>query len=165
MQVSEFPIWTGKLADAIAARGAKAAADAMALEFHTELTDVTLRVKTHGRGEVTPSQPGEPPALVTGTLRRAARVVPALEGQTRAVASCRVAAVYARIQEKGGVINAKRAPFLRFQYPAGQWHSVKSVTLPARPYMAPTLALLLVTGRLKARAATAVYAVMQEAGE
>ena len=45
--------------------------------------------------------------------------------------------VYARIQEYGGVIHAKDAPYLVFKTKDGSWHSVKSVTIPARPYLRP----------------------------
>lgn len=45
--------------------------------------------------------------------------------------------VYARIQELGGVIRATNAPALRFQTDDGEWHIVKAVTIPARPYLRP----------------------------
>jgi len=163
VDVSQFPTHVGAIADALQSRAAAAAANAMATEFHTELTDVTLRASSHPKGTVTTAQPGQPPALVSGTLRRSARIVPAQAAGPRAVATVGVAAVYARIQEKGGVINAKRAPFLRFQYPDGSWHTVKSVRLPARPYMAPTRDALLAAGRLRARASAAIAAIVQGA--
>lgn len=47
--------------------------------------------------------------------------------------------VYAAIHEFGGTITAKNAPYLRFKTADGAWHSVKSVTIPARPYMRPAL--------------------------
>lgn len=163
MDVSQLPLRISGIADALQSKAAAAAANAMATEFHTQLVDVTLRITTHGRGQKTMSTPGTPPALVSGTLRRSAQVVPAAGAGTRASASVRVGAVYARIQEKGGTITAKRAPYLRFQYPNGSWHSVKSVKIPARPYMGPTRDLLLASGRLRARGAQAVAAVVQEA--
>lgn len=46
-------------------------------------------------------------------------------------------AIYARIQELGGVIRATSGGFLIFQTDDGQWHHVKAVTLPARPYLRP----------------------------
>lgn len=45
--------------------------------------------------------------------------------------------VYARIHEYGGVIKAKNAPYMVFQTSDGAWHSVKSVKIPARPYLRP----------------------------
>lgn len=160
MQAGEFPLWAGRVADALAAKGAAAAANAMATEFHGELTDVTLRKSSHAAGTKTPSQPGSPPALVSGTLRRSASVVPALPAGTRAVASCRVAAVYARIQEKGGDVSVKRAKVLANKR-TGQVFG-KHVHLPARPYMKPTRDLLLASGRLKARGSQAIAAVIRE---
>lgn len=47
--------------------------------------------------------------------------------------------IYARIQEYGGTIHAKGGGWLVFQTEDGQWHKVKSVTLPARPFMRPAL--------------------------
>jgi len=45
--------------------------------------------------------------------------------------------VYAAIQEFGGTITPRRAPFLRFQID-GEWVSAKSVRIPAHPYVRPT---------------------------
>ena len=47
--------------------------------------------------------------------------------------------IYGPIQEFGGTIHAKNAPYLVFQTKDGSWHSVKSVTIPAHPYLRPTL--------------------------
>ncbi len=44
---------------------------------------------------------------------------------------------YARIHEKGGFITPKRAKYLRFKTYDGQWHAVKIVRMPKRPYLAP----------------------------
>lgn len=46
-------------------------------------------------------------------------------------------AVYARIQELGGVIRATNAGSLRFKTDDGEWHVVKAVTIPARPFLRP----------------------------
>lgn len=45
--------------------------------------------------------------------------------------------VYARIQEYGGTITARHAPYLVFQLPNGDWVRTRQVTIPARPYMRP----------------------------
>ena len=45
--------------------------------------------------------------------------------------------VYAAIQEYGGVINAKNAPWLTFKTDDGAWHRVKSVTIKPKPYLRP----------------------------
>lgn len=42
------------------------------------------------------------------------------------------------IHERGGVITAKRKPYLTFQV-GGQWVKVKSVTIPPRPFLAPAV--------------------------
>jgi phage gpG-like protein len=46
--------------------------------------------------------------------------------------------IYSRIHEFGGVIRPKRSNLLRFQV-GGRWVSARSVTIPARPYLRPTL--------------------------
>lgn len=47
--------------------------------------------------------------------------------------------VYARIQELGGTIKAKRAEYLKFRV-GGRWVQVKEVEIPARPYISPAQA-------------------------
>lgn len=163
MDVSELGTFLGRLEDAVRSRAAAAASDAMAVTFRDELVNVTLRTSSHAEGTVTPAKPGEPPSLVTGTLRRSAHVVNASAGSEQATADVKMGTVYARIQEKGGVIKAKRAPYLRFEYPAGQWHRVKQVTIPARPYMAPTLFRLKMYGGLNRAGVRAARKVVQEA--
>lgn len=44
--------------------------------------------------------------------------------------------IYARIQELGGVIRSSKG-FLHFQTDDGEWHVVRMVTIPARPYLRP----------------------------
>lgn len=41
---------------------------------------------------------------------------------------------FAHIHQDGATISAKNAPALRFQS-GGSWHSAKSVTIPARPFV------------------------------
>ena len=48
--------------------------------------------------------------------------------------------VYGPIQEYGGTIHAKNKPYLVFQTKDGFWHSVKSVFIPAHPYLRPAMA-------------------------
>lgn len=45
--------------------------------------------------------------------------------------------VYARIQELGGTIVPRNGEALHFRLPDGTFATVKSVTLPARPYLRP----------------------------
>jgi hypothetical protein len=157
----ELPLRLRGIADALRTRVPAAAANDMAAEFHGELVDVTLRASTHPRGTVTTAAPGQPPALVSGTLRRSARIVPAQEGTARATASVRMGAVYSRIHERGGFVFAKRGKQLKFQYPKGSWHAVRWVYLPKRPYMAPTRARLVASGRLRDRGKQAAMDVIR----
>lgn len=163
MTPEQLVVKLGRVEAALASRAATAAANAMAGEFQRELVGVTLRRSTHPKGTRTPAAPGSPPALVTGTLRRSVRIVPAVSAGPRASAEVRAGTVYARIQELGGVVKAKRAPYLRFRY-GGAWVQKKQVRLPARPYMKPTLAALAASGQLRRVAADAVKIVVDEAG-
>ena len=45
--------------------------------------------------------------------------------------------IYGPIQEFGGIIRAKDKPWLVFKTADGEWHSVKSVQIPAQPYIRP----------------------------
>jgi HK97 gp10 family phage protein len=47
--------------------------------------------------------------------------------------------VYAAIHEFGGIIKARNAKALVFKTKDGRWHTCKSVTMPARPYMRPAM--------------------------
>lgn len=145
--------------DALAAKVERAAApavNAMALAYQRRLVTDTLVRYTHPPQTKTPSPPGAPPALVTGTLRRS--VVPELATVAGPVARASVAphTVYARIQELGGDIYPVRAKFLRWTED-GITHYSKHVRLPARPYMRPTTAATVADGSLH-RAAAAAFA-------
>lgn len=92
-------------------------------------TKKTLTRTTHKAGTPTPSRPGNPPSLVTGTLRRSMKTVPAVPiSDTGWKAQVGPTVVYARVQELGG--------------------STRTTTLPARPYLAPTVAQLTSSGAL-----------------
>ncbi|MEU0818968.1 hypothetical protein [Streptomyces mirabilis] len=92
----------------------------------------TLSTSSHSRGTPTPSSPGEPPSLVTGTLRRSITVKgPHPLGLGRWEAEIGPTAVYGRIQELGGV--------------TGRGHAT---TLPARPYVKPAFDRLAASGAL-----------------
>lgn len=150
-----------RMSDDIKARGAAAAANAMAQEFDRVLVGVTLRKSTHPLGTRTPSAPGSPPALVSGTLRRSVKIVPAAAAGSRASAEVRVGTVYARIQEKGGIVRAKRAPVLGT--PKVGFFG-KQVKLPARPYMKPTRDVTVASGQLRRAAAGALEPIVLEGG-
>jgi phage gpG-like protein len=77
-----------------------------------------LTTSSHPRGTPTPSAAGEPPSLVSGTLRRSIAVVgPTAVGFATYRADIGPTVAYGRIQELGG--------------------STAHGVLPARPYMAP----------------------------
>lgn len=55
----------------------------------------------------------------------------------RATAEIGTNLVYAAIQEFGGTIHPKNAPFLVFQLDDGTWIHATEVTIPAQPYLRP----------------------------
>lgn len=136
-----------------AAMAAPDAATAMALAYQRHLVTQTLVRYTHPPRTKTPSPPGAPPALVTGTLRRSVRVEPAA-GLVRATARVAPHTVYARIQELGGHIYPVRAKALRW-VEDGTVHFARHVYLPPRPYMAPALRETVASGALRDAAARA----------
>ncbi|MEV0090470.1 HK97 gp10 family phage protein [Streptomyces sp. NPDC050738] len=87
-----------------------------------------LTTSSHPKGTPTPSAPGDPPSLVTGTLRRSIKVVgPVPVGRGTWMAEIGPTAVYGRIQELGGT--------------AG-----RGAELPPRPYVAPAYDQLVAGG-------------------
>lgn len=101
-------------------RAATRQATAKALHLLERRAKENLARSSHRLGEPTSSLPGDPPALVSGNLRRSITVT----GPTAVTASTwkgqvGPTAVYGRVQELGG--DTGRA------------------TLPARPYMDPAL--------------------------
>lgn len=93
-----------------------------------------LTTSSHRKGTPTPSAPGEPPSLVTGTLRRSISVSgPHPLGTSRWEARIGPTAVYGRIQELGG--------------PTGRGGATD---LPSRPYVAPAYERVVATGAVSA---------------
>lgn len=92
-----------------------------------------LRTYTHPEGTPTTSPPGQPPALVTGTLMRSVRTRGPYPGRRRYTYRGTVGptAVYARIQELGGRVRA------RGRGHAGPQVEHSYTRLPARPYVKP----------------------------
>jgi phage gpG-like protein len=116
-----------RLADEGGRKGVTAAALKVASKTKTKLT-----TSTHKKGTPTPSRAGDPPSLVTGTLRRSVKTTPAVPlGAGAWQASVGPTAVYSRIQELGGE--------------CGRGHLTR---LPARPYLAPTLKEMIDSGEL-----------------
>lgn len=89
-----------------------------------------LTTSSHPKGTPTPSAPGEPPSLVTGTLRRSVKVTgPVPVGYGRWLAEIGPTAVYGRVQELGGT--------------AG-----RGAELPPRPYVQPAYERLVASGTI-----------------
>ena len=85
----------------------------------------------HPKGTRTNAPAGGPPAVVSGQLRRSVKVTgPRSLGGGTYEAKIGPTAAYGRIQELGGEI----------------WTGAR---LPARPYLAPTVAALIKSGRLR----------------
>ncbi|MFB7461313.1 hypothetical protein [Streptomyces sp. NPDC056188] len=91
-----------------------------------------LSTSSHAKGTPTPSSPGDPPSLITGTLRRSISVKgPHPLGMGRWEAEIGPTAVYGRIQELGGVTGRGGA-----------------TVLPPRPYVQPAFEKLAASGAL-----------------
>jgi phage gpG-like protein len=92
----------------------------------------TLTTSSHRKGTPTPASPGDPPSLVTGTLRRSITIKgPTRVGSGRWMAEVGPTAVYGRIQELGGVTGRGGTS-----------------TLPARPYVKPAYERAIASGLL-----------------
>jgi phage gpG-like protein len=130
MTPAELPGRLSRLARDVRDHAALDAADAMAQSYQRSV------VKSM-RGP-SPSPAGTPPARRTGTLARSVRPEAARPaGAGRATSSVAPHAVYARIQQLGGVIVPVRAKVLRWVDKTGT-HYARRVRLPARPYMVMT---------------------------
>lgn len=66
----------------------------------------------------------------TGRLRNSIRIKLSKNGFSLATNL-----VYAPIHQFGGVIRPKNKPYLTLKTPTGGWIKVKSVTIPARPFL------------------------------
>lgn len=75
----------------------------------------------------------------TGALRDSLKAIVTLRGHTQISWSVGSRLVYARIQELGGIIRVKSAPWLVWKDENGGWHRAKMVILPARPYLRPAV--------------------------
>lgn len=74
----------------------------------------------------------------TGRLRASINTRVIIAGD-RVIGRIGTNVVYARIHELGGVILPKTAQALKFQIPGVGWRTVKKVTMPARPFLRPSL--------------------------
>jgi phage gpG-like protein len=74
----------------------------------------------------------------TGRLRNSINSSVVQEGDTY-VGSLGTNVVYGQIHEYGGVIRPITSPYLKFKTLDGRWHSVRSVNIPARPFIRPAI--------------------------
>lgn len=121
----------------------RAAVTAMTLTA-VKAAQVELSRTSHTKRTPTPSRPGEPPSLISGTLRRSIIFTPAVPaGPGRYVATVGGTVIYARIQELGGS--------------AGRNHAT---SLPPRPYLRPAADKLASSGTLSEVASAAFLAAL-----
>lgn len=142
------------------ARAGLAGANAMVQRYDEELKTVTL-IQTTGH----PSAPGEPPALESGRLRDSLRITRAYaSGAYTFTSSEGPTAIYASVQEYGAEIWAKHPVrpgprligpmsreelgYMRWVGADGEVHYAQRVTLPPRPYVRPTVEMLVESGEL-----------------
>jgi phage gpG-like protein len=127
-----------------AAEAPRAACEALGRTAETAVK-VTLTSSTHPKGTLTPSRPGQPPSLVTGTLRRSIARTPVMQDGTAAF-RCLVGSklIYAAVHEFGPVtITARNFPQLG--NPSAGFFG-RSVVIPQRPYVATAVKGLVSTG-------------------
>jgi phage gpG-like protein len=113
-------------------RRATEAATAKALHLIEKAAKQKLGIRSHQRGTPTPSAPGDPPALISGNLRRSITVTgpePITANSWRGQVG--PTAAYGRIQELGGDITSMHTSMVMMGT-AGS-----GIRLPARPYMQP----------------------------
>jgi phage gpG-like protein len=119
--IDHVAVRLGKIAE-MAERGGPSAAQAMGHQLVREVTRNELIRYTHPAGARTSSPPGQPPAIISGNLRRSIKQEPIAGGRPvgryRWETTVGGTVVYARIQELGGW--------------AGRNHSTY---LPRRPYL------------------------------
>jgi phage gpG-like protein len=91
-------------------------------------------VEAHAKINASRGRPGL--NVVTANLVNSINTRLAKSTDTSAEADVGPTSVYGRIHELGGIIAAKAGGWLRFMA-GGQWVTVKSVHIPARPYLRP----------------------------
>lgn len=128
-----------RIADKADRDGGRAAAQMMAAAGDRVIKE-KLSTFSHSPGTPTPSPPGQPPAIITGTMRRSVITKPPVGGGGRWTVKVVPTAVQSRIQELGGR--------------AGRNHQT---VLPPRPYVRPAIAQLRASGQLSEVAASAFY--------
>jgi hypothetical protein len=137
----------------------KASVQALSRAAET-MVKLTLSTGAHALGTPTPSPPGAPPALVSGNLRRGCQRTPALPSgpaswsQVLTNIAQNKGCFYGAVHEYGPVtIHVKN--FAQLGNPAVGFFG-KSVIIPRRPWMKPSVERLITSG-LGARAAVAAF--------
>lgn len=157
MRLAELPGYLRMLQER-AALAAIPAADGMARQYETEVKKA-LTQRSHERPTRTPSPPGEPPAMESGTLVDSVAMVPA---STPVVATSSVsphASPRDWVQEYGLVIRAKSPGGMRFTYGDSRYRAY-TVRVPERSYVRSTVDRMVADGSLSEAAALAFYEAM-----
>lgn len=114
-------------------RRATAMATAKALHLIERRTKQKLSVRSHQPRTPTPAGPGDPPALITGNLRRSITVMgPEPIGPNAWRGQVGPTAVYGRIQELGGEIHSVHTSMVMMGVTGS------GIRIPARPYLEPS---------------------------
>lgn len=149
--------WLRDMARRAQNEGGRAACHAMSQEAQSDIRS-ELGKRSHAWSTKTPAPAGGPPARISGRLQ--ASIIASLPRQQAAGVWASDAgskgSVYAHVQERGMTIHATRAPYLVFFW-IGRWHYRKSVTIPARPFVKPTVERLRASGRLHKVSADAFF--------
>jgi hypothetical protein len=133
---------------------APAAAATAAGQAGETMVKMVLQVRTHELGTPTPSQPGQPPAKISGALARSIQRTPTVRlGAGIASTAWGSKLIYAPVQEYGAVISAKNFPQLG--NPTVGFFG-KHVRIPPRPFMELSTRRLMYSGTLT-RVASAAF--------
>ena len=135
------------------------AANNMAGGFRPAVQSVLL-ARSHAFSTQTPSQPGTPPAAISGGMAGSMLNDAAIEIAPETWRSrSGPTAVQSRVQELGGWMSGH--PEMHWMQPPGIWHHSTGHALPPRPYLKPTLDLLAGDGTLTEAAAEGFGAALR----
>jgi hypothetical protein len=154
VDLGDLPAYLERLKRA-AADAASPAATAMAEAVKYQVQNVALKQVAHGEGMFFKAAPMRPPAYVTGFLSRSVVIRPA-STSIRGSASVAVTALYAGIQEFGGMTWPSHHKYMKWSNSGGTWYK-KEVTLPPHPYFRPTVERMIRNGDLSRAAYQAFW--------
>ena len=130
--------------DKAASEAPLAACNALGATAQTAIK-VALSLRSHAKGTPTPSKPGQPPARVTGSLASSVhRTTPQLTGEGMSRCAVGTTLIYGPVHEFGPVVIRARN-FPQLGNPTVGFFGPE-VTIPRRPYIAPTVLMLETTG-------------------